>query len=270
MFICPLFWLGIPAYYLMLGVRKLGLWPLEWLLRVYLAASINLLSYSFVYTVGYEVRISGRQGMADLAKQRVVVFNHISNLDPCTMAACCWGIPKFMMKAELKVFFPFYIPAVIMGYMAVQRDNRESASACLQKAVYNLSVGNSVALAPEGTRNRGDARKLMPFKRGAFVLSVDHKVPICPVVTFGMEHIWPAGQAMPTTGVVQLHILPLQMPREGESAEELSQRIHELMQKELDNGPVYSPPSAFKSLALHLPAVCVWFVTLASAWAYFF
>jgi 1-acyl-sn-glycerol-3-phosphate acyltransferase len=49
-----------------------------------------------------------------------------------------------------------------------------------------LRRGVPVLLFPEGTYSN-DRRKLLPFKRGAFLLAIEEKVPVVPVFLRGTE-----------------------------------------------------------------------------------
>ncbi len=127
--------------------------------------------------LGIHVRVEGLENIP----QSVCVFmaNHTSNADPPAMV---FAIPRrvaLLAKKEL-----FQIPIVgaalsVASIVPVDRKDRESAVASVEKAVANLKAGVSFLVYPEGTRSR-DGR-LLPFKKGTFVMAIEAGAPIVPV-----------------------------------------------------------------------------------------
>jgi 1-acyl-sn-glycerol-3-phosphate acyltransferase len=69
----------------------------------------------------------------------------------------------------------------LSGELLIDRSNRKSAVATMQEAGKILRErGLSVWVCPEGTRSRG--RGMLPFKKGAFYLAVEARVPLQPYV----------------------------------------------------------------------------------------
>ena len=65
----------------------------------------------------------------------------------------------------------------------------------------------SIAIAPEGTRTLSG--QLGEFKKGAFHLALEAKVPITPIICFGGYHLWHPKSILPQrTGQVTLRFLP--------------------------------------------------------------
>lgn len=115
----------------------------------------------------------------------VYVLNHRSFADAVVAFFALPGDLRFLAKKEL-----YKIPLVnfalrTMGMIEVDRSNPEAAAQSIDRAVSHLQNGKSVALFPEGTRNRGEG--LLPFKKGAFVLAIKAQVPVIPVVLIGAE-----------------------------------------------------------------------------------
>jgi 1-acyl-sn-glycerol-3-phosphate acyltransferase len=82
---------------------------------------------------------------------------------------------------------------------------------------------------PEGTRSR-DGR-LLPFKKGPFVLAIAAQVPLIPVFVDGSFAILPKGAVHPRPGLVTVRI-GRPIPTEGmtyEDRNELSRRCREAM-----------------------------------------
>jgi 1-acyl-sn-glycerol-3-phosphate acyltransferase len=121
----------------------------------------------------------------DLKRGCVYVLNHRSLMDSLVAFYALPGDLRFLAKKEL-----YKIPLVnfalrTMGMIEVDRSNPEAAANSIDRAVSHLQNGKSVAMFPEGTRNRGEG--LLSFKKGAFVLAIKAQVPIVPVVLIGAE-----------------------------------------------------------------------------------
>ena len=116
--------------------------------------------------------------LLDPKGQFIYISNHHSNLDPIIASARIPYHAKYLTKAEvLKIPIFGFVTRVL--YVAVQRndfDDRQRSISDLSKALDN---GASLILYPEGTRKEaGPEGKLGDFHRGAFLLSIQHNVPI--------------------------------------------------------------------------------------------
>ena len=134
------------------------------------------------------------QGLDRLDPSRPYIFmaNHQSNID---IPVLVQGLPKFQLrwiaKKEL-VFIPFFGWAMwSSGQIVVDRSNRAEAMASLRRAKEKIAGGISVVIFPEGTRS-ADGR-LLPFKRGGFLLAVKAKTAIVPITISGSSTLLPRG-----------------------------------------------------------------------------
>lgn len=168
----------------------------------------------------------------------VVAFQHVCFADPI-VAGALFPEARFVMKHELnKVFFIFY-PAVASGFIDVRRSSPESRAQCTARMVATVArYDDTLALAPEGTRNRGDPLRLLPFKKGAFVVATETGAPVVPVVHYYAERCWDRAYArlMPRPTAIAVKVLAPVVPRPGESVDDLQERVRAAMQAELDKG----------------------------------
>jgi lysophosphatidate acyltransferase len=73
----------------------------------------------------------------------------------------------------------------------LDRKNRDSAVQALTKAAEDVKEQNtSVFIFPEGTRARLKEADLLPFKKGAFHMAVQAKIPIVPIVVANYSDIY--------------------------------------------------------------------------------
>jgi 1-acyl-sn-glycerol-3-phosphate acyltransferase len=63
--------------------------------------------------------------------------------------------------------------------------------------------GASLFVFPEGGRNDG---ALQPFKRGIFLLAIEHRLPIIPMTILGSGDVMPKGRLMVTPADVRVII----------------------------------------------------------------
>ncbi len=133
------------------------------------------------------------QGQHNLVPDKPFIYmaNHQSNVDIPVLLACLPVQFRWLAKAELFKIPLFGRSMKSCGYISIDRSNRKSAFESLSLAAKKISSGTSVMIFPEGTRGSGG--KLLPFKKGGFILAIDAGVPIIPVIIQGTGSIMPKG-----------------------------------------------------------------------------
>jgi len=169
----------------------------------------------------------------------VVAFQHVCIADPL-VAGALFPEGRFVMKRELKVIFFIFYAAVANGFIDVARNSPESRAECTSRMIDTVKLyQDCLALAPEGTRNKNDPLQLLPFKKGAFIVSTNTGAPVIPLVHFYAERCW-ADRAysrfMPRQSIIAVKVLPAIYPKKDESVEDLQERVRAAMQAELDKG----------------------------------
>lgn len=155
--------------------------------------------------IDLELHVTGEY---HLWKQRpaVFTFNHQSALDALVMAKLLrvdfTGIAKKEIRSN-----PILGPALAAaGVIFVDRADSRKAVAALGPAVDALRSGTSIVIAPEGTRS--PTNKLGRFKKGAFHLAMQARVPIVPVVIHNSTDRMPKGALTARRGGVDVEVLP--------------------------------------------------------------
>jgi 1-acyl-sn-glycerol-3-phosphate acyltransferase len=147
---------------------------------------------------GVIVRTSGVrivvEGMEHLRRPGplVVVSNHQSWFDVFSLATIMPKPFRFVAKRELggiPVFGPAWRAA---GHISVDRSDRTGAIRSLEQAARLVRAeGAALVVFPEGTRSP-DGR-LLPFKKGPFVLAAESGIDIVPVAVCGSRDVFPKG-----------------------------------------------------------------------------
>lgn len=125
----------------------------------------------------------------DWSAPHIFVMNHQSMIDiPCAFASLPTNI-RFVAKSQLKwvPFIGWYV--WLTGMVFVDRTNRHRAVQSLQQAGKRIREGATIIAYPEGTRS-SDGR-ILPFKKGPFVLALEAQVPIIPVAIEGTHKVSP-------------------------------------------------------------------------------
>lgn len=134
------------------------------------------------------VQVYGAEKAQD--KPGIVISNHQSLFD--ILAALGFYPMDFLFLSKQEVF---KIPLVGLamkkvGYIPINRSNPRQAAKSLEVVEAQVKENNRVLIYPEGTRSK-DARKLLPFKAGAFQVAEKGSVPIFPVVLYGTQETRP-------------------------------------------------------------------------------
>lgn len=134
----------------------------------------------------------------------VYVANHVSFVDIWALLAHLPGSVRFVYKKELDRI-PVFGPAIrASGHIAIDRRNRGAAFSAYDAAAREVREGTSAMVYAEGTRSR-DGR-LLPFKKGPFVLAIAAQVPVVPVAMLGAFECLPKGRVAPRPVPVTVRI----------------------------------------------------------------
>ncbi len=159
---------------------------------------------SMCFLAGVRLRVTGLDRLS-ASPPFVVAFNHSSHLDiPILFFALPFQL-RFVAKAELGRIPIFGAAMRRLGNIVIDRSDRAQAIAGLKRAAEAMRAQRlSVVVAPEGTRSP-DGR-LLPFKKGAFVLALDTALPLLPVTISGAQAALPKGSLLPRGGRVTVTV----------------------------------------------------------------
>jgi len=167
-------------------------------LGVFLASVFNARAASRIAAAWYArllcyltpvvVKVIGKE---KIKKDRscVVIANHQSHYDPLVINGWLGLDLRWVMKKELRRVPLFGYACEKAEFIIVDRSNHESAMESIRNAKRKIINGTSVVFFVEGTRSM--TGKLLEFKKGAFKMAMDLKLPILPISMINTRNILP-------------------------------------------------------------------------------
>lgn len=126
----------------------------------------------------YPTKVYGKK---QLPNDRVIIaINHKSGLDSFFPALIFRRNITFLCKEEL--CGNFFTKWLFKNLGCVPIARKGSDFAAMKKIISTLEADRAVALYPEGTRNKIDPCKLLPFKSGVSMFALKTGADILPVV----------------------------------------------------------------------------------------
>jgi len=175
---------------------------------------------------GVRVSVKGRENIIDGEKNGPVIFlsNHQGAFDIPVLQAYIPRQFRWIAKKSL-----FSIPVVgwtmtLAGYIGIERENSKKAFKSLLRAAEKIKNGTSVLVFPEGTRST--TGRLLPFKKGAFLLAKKSGALIVPVAVEGTKDIMKKGSLSIAPAHATISI-GRPFSTEGKTTEELMRRTRE-------------------------------------------
>lgn len=134
----------------------------------------------------------------------VFVSNHQSMFDVWLIYGWLPVIFKWLMKAELRKV-PFVGTACkAAGHIYVDRKNPKSAIESMENVKKQLKNGICTVIFPEGTRTKNG--QVGRFKRGAFQIALDLKLPVIPISLSGCYDVLPKGKPFVYRRPVRMYV----------------------------------------------------------------
>lgn len=119
----------------------------------------------------------------------MLIANHSSYIDIMLMFRMRKTPFVFVGKKELTKI-PFFGFLYKRGAITVDRDSLESRQQVYESAQKLIEQGYSICIFPE--RDYLDETVLLnPFKKGAFKLAIEHKLPIFPMIFYDCKRKFP-------------------------------------------------------------------------------
>ena len=201
--------------------------------RVY-ALHASLWARIALKMAGVRVTVRGAEHLPDGSV--IFMSNHQSNFDILSLLAF---MPRQFYWIAKKELFDIPVFGTSMrrgGYIPLDRSDGRKALKNMDNAAAIIREGKSVVIFPEGTRSPDG--KLLPFKRGGFMLALKAAVPVVPVTINGSGRINPANLIRLYKGdiVINLHppLIPAKDVTKDEAETRLIAQVHEAISSVLE------------------------------------
>jgi 1-acyl-sn-glycerol-3-phosphate acyltransferase len=134
----------------------------------------------------------------------IFASNHESALDIWVVFKVLPRSFRFVAKQELFRLPIFGAYLRLGGHIEVDRKHHARAVQSLRRAGEAVRAGTSLVVFPEGTRSK-DGR-ILPFKKGPFVVAMEAGVPVVPVAISGSGRVTPKDAIAVVPGTIRVAI----------------------------------------------------------------
>lgn len=150
-----------------------------------------------------KVKVNGRENI-DPKTSYIFVANHQGAFDIWAIYGYLGHNFKWLMKKSLEKIFMVGGACRRAGHIFVDDSNIHAIKETISKAESTLQGGMSLVIFPEGSRSWDG--KMIPFKRGAFMLASEFKLPVVPITIDGSFRRMPRYTYNITPGTITLTI----------------------------------------------------------------
>jgi len=206
---------AIYSLYVLLMVCSTGfiVWLLLFLLpRTYGAGLAKIWARTIFFLAGCPIEIHGKENI-EKNKSTIFLANHMSYADAVLLMVILPTNCFFIGQADLlkKPFVANYLRQ--LKFIPVDRSDFAKSDEVMKNMKHSLKEGFSLSIFPEG--QFGYPGELRPFKLGAFKLSTETNIPICPIKITGTGTLWPAHQYLLRPCRLSLIVGKLLKPKEN-------------------------------------------------------
>ncbi|EJS44387.1 slc1p [Saccharomyces arboricola H-6] len=209
--------------------------------------------------LGLDVKVVGEENLTN--KPFVIIANHQSTLDIFMLGRIFPPGCTVTAKKSLKwvPFLGWFM--ALSGTYFLDRSKRKESIETLNRGMENVRKNKRVLwVFPEGTRSYTSELTMLPFKKGAFHLAQQGKIPIVPVVVSNTSTLVSPKYGVFNRGCMIVKILKpistenLTKDKVGEFAEKVRDQMIDTL-KEIGYSPAHNdtnlPPQAVEYAALH-------------------
>ena len=134
------------------------------------------------------VKVTGREKL-NKKQSYIFISNHQGAYDIFLIYGYVGQPIKWIMKQSLRKIPLVGIACEAAGFIFVDSSSPQAAAKTIRLAEEKLKRGASVAIFPEGSRTR--TGKMGIFKKGAYQMALDLKLPIVPITINGSYEVMP-------------------------------------------------------------------------------
>lgn len=163
--------------------------------------------YSFSKLLNIRIVLKNEQYLHK--KPAIVISNHQSALDILVLGRIF--MPGFTVTAKKALQYVPFLGWFMLasGTFFLDRAKGEKAKKVLDNALLGLKQKErSIFMFPEGTRSATKKLEMLPFKKGAFHLAKQARIPIIPVAVGNYSTIFSSRDKIFKTGEIVIEVLP--------------------------------------------------------------
>ena len=206
-------------------------WREEWYPTFYRIA--RAWGKTLLFVMGFKARTNYMQNI-EYGKSYMFCANHTSMIDIMLMLSVVKTPLVFVGKAELgkiPVFGYLYKRTCIL----VDRNNSSSRRAVFDEAERRFKSGLSVCIFPEGKVPDDESIVLDEFKNGAFVLAIDHNIPIVPMSFYDCKKRFSYTFFSGSPGELRVKVHPFveTLNEEVSSKKRVKKEVHQILYDDL-------------------------------------
>lgn len=181
-----------------------------------------------------KVSVRGRENI-DKRTSYVFVANHQGAYDIFSVYGYLGHNFKWMMKKSLRKIMLVGYTCQKCGHIFVDRSSPTAIRRTIETAEKRLRDGMSLVVFPEGARTF--TGKMGPFKKGAYQLALEFRLPLVPVTIDGSFGIMPRTRYVPRPGRIVLTIhKPIAPPADEADRAEVIEQTRHAIESSLGNG----------------------------------
>lgn len=181
-----------------------------------------------------KVSVRGRENI-DKRTSYVFVANHQGAYDIFSVYGYLGHNFKWMMKKSLRKIMLVGYTCQKCGHIFVDRSSPTAIRRTIETAEKRLRDGMSLVVFPEGARTF--TGKMGPFKKGAYQLALEFRLPLVPVTIDGSFGIMPRTRYVPRPGRIVLTIhKPIAPPADEADRAEVIELTRQAIESSLGNG----------------------------------
>ncbi|CCE61910.1 hypothetical protein TPHA_0B02370 [Tetrapisispora phaffii CBS 4417] len=197
-------------------------------------ATARFFYYMYRTLLGIDVKVTSPQNLENLPC--IFVSNHQSALDIMVIGKCFPRNCTVTAKKSLKYvpFLGWYMS--LSGTLFLDRKNGASSIVAMKNSLFNVLVQKrALWVFPEGTRCSSEQLEMLPFKKGAFHMAQQGKIPIVPVVVSNTSNLFNKKHSIFNRGNIVVKVLdPIStQDLKSEEVADFANKVQEKMLKEL-------------------------------------
>lgn len=123
------------------------------------------------------------EGIENIPEDKAVLYvgNHRSYFDIVVLYTLVPNLTGFVAKKEMEKIPFLSVWMTLVNCLFLDRQDVREGLKTILKGVEYIKSGISICIFPEGTRNKGSERDLMPFKEGSLKMAEKTGCPIIPL-----------------------------------------------------------------------------------------